>query len=124
MRARRMGSERTTAVVTAEDAMAMLEPGDVLIDCTGANHCFEITCRPAPAGGGAPTRSRSGSSTRSSSPSCTASVTTATVLQYYKNAENPQYKFIPMVHRTHYDGSVSHVTGIVTSLPRTMSMPS
>jgi hypothetical protein len=33
--------------------------------------------------------------------------------KYYKNIENPQYKFIPMVHRTHYDGSVSHVTGIV-----------
>ena len=25
------------AVVTADDAIAMLEPGDVLIDCTGAN---------------------------------------------------------------------------------------
>ena len=33
--------------------------------------------------------------------------------KYYKNIENPHYKFIPMVHRTHYDGSVSHVTGIV-----------
>jgi hypothetical protein len=35
------------------------------------------------------------------------------VLQYYKNIENAHYKFIPMVHRTHADGSVSHVTGIV-----------
>ena len=33
--------------------------------------------------------------------------------KYYKNVENAHYKFIPMVHRTHYDGSVSHVTGIV-----------
>ena len=33
--------------------------------------------------------------------------------KYYKNIENAHYKFIPMVHRTHYDGSVSHVTGIV-----------
>jgi hypothetical protein len=33
--------------------------------------------------------------------------------KYYKNKENPRYKFIPMVNRTHYDGSVSHVTGIV-----------
>src|SRR5436190_7532477 len=30
------GVHRTAAVVTAEDAMAMLEPGDILIDCTGA----------------------------------------------------------------------------------------
>ena len=33
--------------------------------------------------------------------------------KYYKNIENAHYKFIPMVNRTHYDGSVSHVTGIV-----------
>ena len=33
--------------------------------------------------------------------------------KYYKNIENAHYKFIPMVHRTHYDGSISHVTGIV-----------
>src|SRR5437763_542123 len=28
--------QRTAAVVTAEDAIAMLDPGDLLIDCTGA----------------------------------------------------------------------------------------
>jgi hypothetical protein len=28
---------RSAAVVTAQDAIAMLEPGDVLIDCTGSN---------------------------------------------------------------------------------------
>ena len=37
--------------------------------------------------------------------------------KYYKNAENPHYKFIPFVHRTHYDGSVTHVTGIVHITP-------
>src|SRR6185503_9167075 len=30
------GVERTAAVVTAEETMAMLEPGDVLIDATGS----------------------------------------------------------------------------------------
>ena len=34
--------------------------------------------------------------------------------KYYKNIENAHYKFIPMVHRTHYDGNISHVTGIVS----------
>jgi 2-polyprenyl-6-methoxyphenol hydroxylase-like FAD-dependent oxidoreductase len=29
--------QRTMAAVTVEDAMALLEPGDVLIDCTGSN---------------------------------------------------------------------------------------
>ena len=33
--------------------------------------------------------------------------------KYYKNIENAHYKFIPMVNRTHHDGGVSHVTGIV-----------
>jgi hypothetical protein len=34
--------------------------------------------------------------------------------KYYKNLENTGYKFIPAVQRTHYDGAVSHVTGIVS----------
>src|SRR5262249_47919690 len=33
--------------------------------------------------------------------------------KYYKNAENTEYKFIPAVGRTYYDGAISHVTGIV-----------
>jgi hypothetical protein len=33
--------------------------------------------------------------------------------KYYKNIQNPHYKFIPAVDRTSYDGSISHVTGIV-----------
>jgi len=45
--------------------------------------------------------------------------------KYYKNAENARYKFIPMVNRTHYDGSVSHVTGIVNiSADEYAAMPS
>jgi hypothetical protein len=34
--------------------------------------------------------------------------------KYYKNIENPGYKFIPAVQRTYYDGAISHVTGIVS----------
>jgi hypothetical protein len=33
--------------------------------------------------------------------------------KYYKNIQNARYKFIPAVNRTYYDGSISHVTGIV-----------
>ena len=33
--------------------------------------------------------------------------------KFYKNRGNTAYKFIPSVRRTYYDGSVSHVTGIV-----------
>jgi hypothetical protein len=34
--------------------------------------------------------------------------------KYYKNIDNAAYKFVPSVHRTCYDGSISHVTGIVS----------
>ena len=70
------GVERTAAIVTAEDAMAMLEPGDVLIDSTGSKSLLRDHLVPGDAR--TRTRSRSGSSTRSSSRSSTASRTTAT----------------------------------------------
>jgi 2-polyprenyl-6-methoxyphenol hydroxylase-like FAD-dependent oxidoreductase len=107
--------QRTTAVVTAEEAMAMLEPGDLLIDCTGARSLLRDHLVPG-------------------SEEMDAAANTLLIrleyalvitflygqkydcneyCKYSKNIENPHYKFIPMVHRTHYDGSVSHVTGIV-----------
>ena len=109
------GVQRTTAVVTAEDAMAMLEPGDVLIDCTGAKSLLRDHL------------STGAGETVGSANTLKIRLEYALVItflygqrydcneycKYNKNAENAQYKFIPMVHRTHYDGSVSHVTGIV-----------
>ena len=107
--------ERTTAVVSAQDAMAMLEPGDVLIDCTGSKSVVRDYLTPGSDGvddGGNTLKIRLEY----------ALVVTFLYGQrydcneyckYIKNAENPHYKFIPMVNRTHYDGSVSHVTGIV-----------
>ena len=41
--------QRTTADVTAEDAMAMLEPGDVLIDCTGSKSVLRDRLAPGAA---------------------------------------------------------------------------
>ena len=121
------GVERTAAVVTAEDAIAMLEPGDVLIDATGSRSLLRDHLVP-------------------SSGDLDAGVNTLTIrleyalvatflygqaydcnesCKYYKNIENAQYKFIPMVNRTHYDGSVSHVTGIVNiSADEYEAMPS
>jgi 2-polyprenyl-6-methoxyphenol hydroxylase-like FAD-dependent oxidoreductase len=109
------GVQRTAAVVTAEDAMAMLERGDILIDCTGSNSLLRDHLT---TGAG---------ETDASANTLKIRLEYALVItflygqsydcneycKYYKNAENAQYKFIPMVHRTHYDGSVSHVTGIV-----------
>ncbi len=119
--------QRTAAVVTAEDAIAMLEPGDVLIDCTGSRSLLRdhLTTGSGEAEEGANTLQ--------------IRLEYALVItflygrtydcnehcKYYKNAENAHYKFIPAVHRTYYDGSVSHVTGIVNiSAEEYEAMPS
>jgi 2-polyprenyl-6-methoxyphenol hydroxylase-like FAD-dependent oxidoreductase len=107
--------ERTAAVVTAEDAMAMLQPGDVLIDCTGSRSLLRDQLVPG-AGDGA-----EGANTVKVRLEYALVITFLygqpydcnEYCKYYKNLENAHYKFIPMVHRTHYDGSLSHVTGII-----------
>ncbi len=107
--------ERTAAVMTAADAVSMLEPGDTIIDSTGSRSLLRDQLIPT-------------------SDEALDGVNTLTVrleyalvitflygrpyncneyCKYYKNIKNSRYKFIPMVNRTHYDGSVSHVTGIV-----------
>jgi 2-polyprenyl-6-methoxyphenol hydroxylase-like FAD-dependent oxidoreductase len=109
------GVERTVAVVTAEDAMAMLQPGDVLIDCTGSNSLLRDHLVP---GSG---EVDEGANTEKVRLEYALVITFLygqpydcnEYCKYYKNIENPHYKFIPMVHRTHYNGSVTHVTGIV-----------
>ncbi|MDN5850348.1 MAG: hypothetical protein L0H63_12060 [Nitrococcus sp.] len=107
--------QRTAGVVTAEDAIAMIEPGSVLIDCTGSRALLRDHLVPV------------SSEVHEGANTVNVRLEYALVItflygqpydcneycKYYKNIENPQYKFIPMVHRTHYDGSVSHVTGIV-----------
>ena len=119
--------QRTAAIVTAEDAVGMLEPGDLLIDCTGARSLLRDQLVPSSdeVDGGANT--------------LLIRLEYALVItflygqkydcneycKYSKNIENAHYKFIPMVHRTHYDGSVSHVTGIVNISAREFeAMPS
>ena len=94
---------------------AMLEPGDILIDCTGSKSLLRDHLTPGP-------RRRGQRGNTLNIRLEYALVVTFLYGQpydcneyckYYKNIENAHYKFIPMVHRTHYDGDVSHVTGIV-----------
>ncbi len=107
--------QRTVAAVTEQDAMALLAPGDVLIDCTGARSLLRDQLLP---GAGVVEGSANTFNIRLEY----ALVVTFLYGQaydcnecckYYKNIENPHYKFIPAVNRTYYDGSISHVTGIV-----------
>ena len=107
--------ERTAAAVTAEDAIAMLEPGDA-----DRLHGEQVAASRSP--GTRLWRRGRGANTLN------FVIEHALVIpflygqtyvcneycKYYKNVENPHYKFIPMVHRVRYDGAVSHVTGIVT----------
>ena len=120
--------ERIEAAIGAEDAIAMLEPGDVVIDCTGNRSLLRDRLTPASdAGNGAGANTLSFviehalvitflySQTYSCNEYC----------KYYKNVENARYKFIPMVHRVCYDGTVSHVTGIISISPEEYeAMPS
>ena len=121
------GVQRTAAVVTAEEAIAMLEPGDILIDCTGSRSLLRDQL--APSSGEA----IEGANTLKIRLEYALVITFLygqsydcnEYCKYYKNAENAKYKFIPMVNRTHYDGSVSHVTGIVNiSAEEYEAMPS
>ena len=107
--------ERVAALVTPEDAMAMLQPGDVMIDCSGARSLLRDRLIATP------------SATDATPNTVNIRLEYAIVItflygqpydcneycKYYKNAENPSYKFIPAVGRTCYDGAISHVTGIV-----------
>jgi 2-polyprenyl-6-methoxyphenol hydroxylase-like FAD-dependent oxidoreductase len=107
--------KRAAAVVTVADAMAMLEPGDLLIDSTGSRSLLRDHLVPGPAevDGGANTLKIRLEYALVITFLYGQTYDCNEYCKYYKNIENPQYKFIPMVHRTHYDGSVSHVTGIV-----------
>ena len=119
--------ERISAAVTAEQAIAMLEPEDVLIDCTGSNSLLRDHVAP-------PLKLIGGGTNTFKIQLKYALVVTFLYSQtyvcdeyckYYKNAENDRYKFIPAVHRTYYDQNVSHVTGIVNiSAEEFEAMPS
>jgi 2-polyprenyl-6-methoxyphenol hydroxylase-like FAD-dependent oxidoreductase len=101
---------RTARAVTAQDAMAMLQPGDVVVDCTGSRSLL----RDSLAADGEPNTFQLRLEY--------ALVVTFLYGQpydcneyckYYKNIDNPYYKFIPAVNRTYYDGRITHVTGII-----------
>jgi 2-polyprenyl-6-methoxyphenol hydroxylase-like FAD-dependent oxidoreductase len=107
---------RTLTALAEQDALAMLAPGDVLIDCTGSKSLLRDRLVPG---------ADSGETQANTFQIRLEYALVVTFLygqpydcnelcKYFKNIENPHYKFIPSVHRTYHDGSVSHVTGIVS----------
>jgi hypothetical protein len=110
--------ERTTAVISAQDAMddarARGHPRRL--------HRHQLT---APESIGAPRRRADGSADANTFRIRLEYALVVTFLygqaydcnelcKYSKNIGNAQYKFIPAVNRTYYDGSITHVTGIVS----------
>jgi 2-polyprenyl-6-methoxyphenol hydroxylase-like FAD-dependent oxidoreductase len=107
---------RTTAAVTVQDAVTMLQPGDVLIDCTGAKSLLRDSLLPGigPADGAANTFKLRLEYALVITFLYSQAYDCNEYCKYYKNIDNAYYKFIPAVQRTYYDGRISHVTGIVS----------
>src|SRR5262245_19279646 len=106
--------ERIRGAITADEALEMLAPGDLLIDCTGCHSLLRDHL--VPQGTGKPD-----ANTVNIRLEYAAVITFLygqpyecnEYCKYYKNVDNTEYKFIPAVDRTCYDGNISHVTGIV-----------
>ena len=105
--------QRTMSVITAQDATAMLEPGNILIDCTGSNSVLRDQLVPGAGADGANTLKIRLEYALVITFLYGQAYDCNEFCKYHKNLENTRYKFIPAVNRTYYDGSVSHVTGIV-----------
>ena len=108
--------ERVTMGIDAEVALKALEPDDVLVDCTGARSLMRDLLLP-----GDDELTTVGRNTPRVRMEYAVVVTFLydqdykcnEYCKYAKNVDNLAYKFIPAVRRTHYDGSVTHVTGIM-----------
>ena len=108
--------ERTSVTMTAADATAMLAPGDMLVDCSGSKSVLREHLVPGgdEMDGPANTQLIKFEDALVVTFLYSQSYDCNEYCKYYKNAGNKQYKFIPSVHRTYSDGSITHVTGIVT----------
>ena len=112
--------ERIVTNLTTEQAIAVLKPGDILIDCTGCKSLLRDHLSPGPAIG------------NNDANTFNIQLEYAIVVtflygqeyqcneqcKYYKNEGNLHYKFIPAVDRTCYDGNITFVSGIVKITPK------
>ncbi|MCU7552860.1 hypothetical protein OCK74_27320 [Chitinophagaceae bacterium LB-8] len=111
--------ERIVTNVTAEQAITMLGPGDILVDCTGCKSLIRDHLATGPESG------NKDANTFNIQLEYAIVVTFVYGQQYqcnehckyYKNEQNLHYKFIPAVDRTFYDGNLTFVSGIVNITP-------
>lgn len=106
--------QRIAANVSEADVVALLEPDDMLIDCSGSNSLLRDQLDPLGADGDGNTQTVRLEHALVVTFLYGQSYDCNEYCKYYKNEGNDRYKFIPSVHRTYSDGDVTHVTGIVT----------
>ena len=108
--------ERVAGTIGAAEALEKLEPGDVVVDCTGTRSLMRDLLLP-----GADLEAQ-GRNTQSFHLEHALVITFLygqhyecnEYCKYYKNLESTGYKFIPAVNRTCYEDGITHVTGIVS----------
>ena len=108
--------ERVAGTIGAEEALEKLEPGDMVVDCTGTRSLMRDLLLP-----GADLEVP-GRNTQSFHLEHALVITFLygqhyecnEYCKYYKNLESTGYKFIPAVNRTCYEDGITHVTGIVS----------
>jgi 2-polyprenyl-6-methoxyphenol hydroxylase-like FAD-dependent oxidoreductase len=105
--------QRTAGAVTAQDLMAIVQPGDVVVDCTGTRSVLRGDLIPGAVGGEANTFKLRFEYALVITFLYGQPYDCNEYCKYYKNIDNPYYKFIPAVNRTYHDGRLTHVTGIV-----------
>ena len=110
--------ERVLGSVSVDQALAMVAPDDIMIDCTGCNSLLRNHLVPAKAG-------EANAAERNTYTLRLEYAVNITFLygapyqcneycKYYKNRANSQYKFIPAVDRIAGDAGVTHVFGIIS----------
>ena len=108
--------ERVSRTVARDEALEMLEPGDILVDCTGTRALMRDLLLPGT------DLDVPGRNTQLFHLEYSLVITFLygghyecnESCKYYKNLESIGYKFIPAVHRTFYDSGITHVTGIIS----------
>ena len=108
--------ERVCATLTREDALALVEPGDMLVDCSGTRGLMRDLLLPGT------DLDVPGRNTQLFHLEHSLVITFLYGQQYecneyckyHKNLESTGYKFIPAVHGTCYEDGTTHVTGIVS----------
>jgi 2-polyprenyl-6-methoxyphenol hydroxylase-like FAD-dependent oxidoreductase len=106
--------ERVPMKVDADEVLAGVEPGDVVVDCTGTRSLLRDRLLPGAVEPDGNTKKFHLEHALVVTFLYGQHYVCNEYCKYYKNLENAGYKFIPAVHRTCYDDGVTHVTGIVT----------